>query len=106
MPPGARKIPRRRKRPGGARRRPGAPVPADPKLTAEGWISRFVAQGARCEELARLYREMGFEVLLVPLAVSQFSDQCGDCRLAAVLQFKLIYTRRAARVREGGSASR
>lgn len=70
---------------------------ADPVLLAEGWECRFVAQGERGREMAELYRSLGFEVLEVPLAPAQLSGDCYDCRVVALLQYRLIYTRRRAR---------
>ncbi|MGH3054410.1 MAG: hypothetical protein ACRDL7_05470, partial [Gaiellaceae bacterium] len=95
MPANRPGIPPGPERAGSARRSPPERVEPDPRLTAVGWEGRFVAQGTRCEEMEGLYRELGFEVLAVPIAQNQLSDECEECRLAAMLEFKLIYVRRA-----------
>lgn len=82
---------------------PEASAIADPRLLAEGWQGRFVAQGARGDEMARLYRELGFEVLDVPLTPAMLGEGCGDCRLVALFQFRLIYTRRDGRAGGAGA---
>lgn len=84
-------------RPAGFRGPPDAAQLADPRLVSEGWESRFVGQGARLEEMTRLYRSLGFDVLEVPLTAEMLGDDCADCRLVVMLGFRLIYTRRAGR---------
>lgn len=68
--------------------------PPDPKLVAEGWERRFTVDGRRLKEFAALYASLGFEVHVVPLRPEEVDPDCGDCRLAALLQFSTIYTRR------------
>jgi hypothetical protein len=90
----------------GAARRPGRgdAVP-DPARIADGWTLRFVADRARADEVIRLYRELGFEVVADPMRPKNVSPRCGDCRLVTALQFQMIYTRRpraaAARAKQG-----
>ena len=95
-PPGT---PRPPDEPAALRGPPTAEALADPRLLAEGWESRFVGQGARLEEMSRLYRSLGFEVLEQPLTPAMMGDDCADCRLVALLDFRLIYTRRDKRAR-------
>jgi hypothetical protein len=86
--------PRRPEAAGELRGIPEASEIADPRLEAEGWCSRFIAQGARGDEMAHLYRELGYEVLEVPLTPGMLGQECSECRLVALFQFRLIYTRR------------
>ena len=67
---------------------------ADARLLSEGWIRRFVTDAFRAEELAGLYRELGFVVRLEPVTEGQFADDCEGCRLAMLLHFHAIYTRK------------
>lgn len=69
----------------------------DPARLADGWEYRFVADGARAEESAALYRELGFEVCADPVGAAA-SPACADCRLVALLHFRAIYTRRPSDV--------
>ncbi|OGF22408.1 MAG: hypothetical protein A2V63_10090 [Candidatus Eisenbacteria bacterium RBG_19FT_COMBO_70_11] len=71
-----------------------AQIEADPARVAEGWERRFVADGARAEEMIALYRELGFEVVADPIRPDHIGDQCESCQLLIRLQFKMIYTRR------------
>ncbi len=67
---------------------------ADPELLADGWERRFVTGGPRAEEVAQLYRQLGYEVRLEPVQSSEIPDGCDDCQIAFVFQFKTVYTRR------------
>ena len=66
---------------------------ADPRLLAEGWQRRFMADGVRAEEAMALYRSLGFEVLAQPVKAENVADECSDCRLLMALRFATIYTR-------------
>lgn len=70
-----------------------AQLEPDPKLIAEGWERRFIADGVRAEETMALYRELGYEVLAVPVRAEELGDDCDDCQLVGVLKFVTIYTR-------------
>jgi hypothetical protein len=70
-----------------------AQIAADPDRIAQGWERRFIADGARVDEMARLYQELGFETVVDPIRPADVDEDCGDCRLVARLQFKMIYTR-------------
>lgn len=65
----------------------------DPQRLADGWERRFITGTERAEELADLYRQLGFEVAMDPIRSEELGDDCGDCRLA-LLRFRTIYTRR------------
>ncbi|HET9982323.1 MAG TPA: hypothetical protein VFQ38_01995 [Longimicrobiales bacterium] len=66
----------------------------DPRRLAEGWEYRFVADGVRAEEAVALYRALGFEVCAEPVDGARIADACAECRLAVMLRFRAIYTRR------------
>ena len=71
----------------------GEHVQADPARIAQGWTGRFIVDPRRAEEEVRLYRELGFEVVADPVDPAHMANDCRDCRL--LLEFKMIYTRRA-----------
>ena len=72
----------------------GDEIPADPALTAEGWVRRFVAGEDRVEEATELYRSMGLEVRVEKLSPENFGSGCADCALASCRAYVMIYTRR------------
>jgi hypothetical protein len=71
-----------------------AQIEADPARVAAGWERRFIASGARAEEMKRLYEALGFEVAADPVRPDQIRGDCEDCRVLIQLQFEMIYTRR------------
>jgi hypothetical protein len=71
-----------------------ANLEADPARLADGWERRFVADGRRAEEAIALYRGMGYEVVADPLRPEDTRAECEGCQLVALLQFRMIYTRR------------
>jgi hypothetical protein len=71
-----------------------AQLAPDPARVADGWERRFVTDGRRAEEMAELYRHLGFEVCTDPVTPEQVGDDCADCRLIMLLEFKTIYTRK------------
>ncbi len=71
-----------------------AQIQADPARLAAGWQRRFIADGARCEEMMRLYEELGYEVVADSIQPEHVGADCEDCRIVILLQFKMIYTRR------------
>ena len=76
-----------------------AQVEADPARLADGWERRFVADGARCDEMMRLYEELGYEVVADPIRPEQLAGACEDCRLLMGRRFRMIYTRDPRAVR-------
>ncbi len=66
----------------------------DPSLIAQGWERRFVTDAKRAEEAMDLYKQMGFEVRAEPADAGEVGDECNDCQLLLLLQFKTIYTRK------------
>jgi len=66
----------------------------DPARIADGWERRFIADAQRAQEAMELYALLGYEVCADPVSPEELGEDCGDCRLLAALQFKIIYTRR------------
>ncbi len=67
---------------------------ADSELVAEGWERRFIADARRAEEAMELYEQLGYEVRAEPAQPAELGDDCDDCQLLLLLQFKTIYTRK------------
>ena len=76
-----------------------ASIAADPKLLAEGWVRRHLADRARARESIELYTSMGYEVKTLKLAPSDLGPMCGLCALDVCKSCVLIYTRRKEHVR-------
>lgn len=70
--------------------------PVDPERIRDGWEHRFVAAGARAEEMIDLYRELGFEVAADPVATARAVEGCAACFGDGAEQHRSIYTRRPA----------
>ncbi len=66
----------------------------DPALMAKGWQPRFIGDARQVKEATELYEELGFEILAEPVPVEQMGDDCTDCKVLILLQFKTIYTRK------------
>jgi hypothetical protein len=66
----------------------------DPALVAEGWERRFIADARQAQEATELYTQLGYEVRAVPVRSEEMGDDCGDCQVLILLQFKTIYTRK------------
>ncbi len=73
---------------------PTLDFPADPKLVAEGWERRFMADQTRVKEATRTYTELGFEVRTEIIQPTELHDVCGACRLATCRAYVTIYTRK------------
>ena len=71
-----------------------AQLKPDPELVAEGWQPRFIADARQAKEATELYTQLGFEVRAEPVPVEQMEDDCSDCQVLILLQFKTIYTRK------------
>ena len=65
----------------------------DPARAAEGWERRFITDASRLDEVVALYEAAGFEVCADPIRREEFGDDCDDCQLLALLQFRTVYTR-------------
>mgnify|MGYP001609933243 FL=1 len=70
-----------------------AQIAADPARLAEGWERRFVVEARRASEYLDLYAILGFEVCADPVRREQVADDCDDCRIAHLTDFRTIYTR-------------
>ena len=69
------------------------------KHSLEGWKRRTVALEPRLSEIVELYRELGFEVRLEPLAPDDPSCRETGCKVCfedpeALAPLKVVYTRR------------
>ncbi len=71
-----------------------AQLKPDPALIAAGWQPRFVADARQTKEATELYTELGYEVRAELVPVEQMDDECSDCQVLILLQFKTIYTRK------------
>ncbi len=74
-------------------------IPADPKLVAEGWIRRYLADPARAKESIDLYTSMGYEVKAQKLTPSDLGPKCGGCAPVVCNSCVLIYTHKKEHVR-------
>ena len=61
-------------------------------LKKQGWEKRFTIEEPRLSEMAELYRELGFEVLIEPVDPS--SEECTICITANLDRYRTLYTRR------------
>jgi len=68
-------------------------IPADPKLVAEGWVRRYLADPERAKEAVELYSKLGYEVKAQKLTPEDFGANCGDCSSTVCESFVMIYTR-------------
>ncbi len=68
--------------------------PPDPRLVAEGWERRFMADSNRLAEYIDLYTGLGYEVHTEKVKPEEIGPECGDCRLLMCRQFITLYTRR------------
>lgn len=71
----------------------------DPERLADGWERRFTTDAARAAEAMELYRELGYEVCADSVDPEELGEDCDDCQLAALVQFKTIYTRKRKEVK-------
>lgn len=71
---------------------PGCASPPDPKLIAEGWKRRFIADANRVQDAIEMYEELGQEVRVEAVALEEFKEECHGC-LLILKQLKAVYTR-------------
>ncbi|HEV2386598.1 MAG TPA: hypothetical protein VGS20_05010 [Candidatus Acidoferrales bacterium] len=83
-----------------------SPPEPDRALAAEGWERRFTADAQRVEEVAELYRRLGYEVRAESLRFEEVQQDCTGCHSAVASKFKTIYTRRKAGDLRPGTAPR
>ena len=73
-------------------------IPADPKLVAEGWVRRHLADATRARESIDLYTSMGHEVKVQRLTRDDLGPICGRCAPVGCESCVLIYTRKKEHV--------
>lgn len=76
-----------------ARRTAALQPAADPARLADGWQRRFSADGARADEAAALYAELGYDVVADQVSPRELPAGCDGCRVVALLAMKTVYTR-------------
>ena len=62
------------------------------ELLAQGWERRFIYDEPRLSEAVETYREIGFEVTLLP--VSPDDVDCSECMKEDPQRYRVIYTRK------------
>ena len=74
------------------------------KLEREGWTQRFTASGPRLEDAIEVYRDLGFEVLLVPILSLCVPEESGCASCTSCFEadddpdkYKVLFTRPANR---------
>jgi len=68
-----------------------------------GWTQRFVGVGPRLEEMAQLYRGLGFEVRLEAPSLDDLPGQaCESCFLVTSQHIYALFTRPKASTTEHG----
>ncbi|MBW1880645.1 MAG: hypothetical protein JRJ84_19995 [Deltaproteobacteria bacterium] len=65
--------------------------PTEAEMLADGWERCFVADEPRLSEAVETYREIGFEVRLLPVPLDD--EACTDCMAADPDRYRLIYVR-------------
>jgi len=71
----------------------GCPIPEDPKLIADGWVSRFFGDARMARDSAETYEMMKHEVRLEPIDTSNLKENCEGCE-PAFKNFFVVYTRK------------
>ncbi len=82
----------------------GSTVRADPKLLADGWVRRYLADPDRARESIELYASLGYEVRTEKLSPADFGAECQQCAAVLCHSYVLIYTRRM-KPKHGSGAS-
>jgi hypothetical protein len=62
------------------------------QLLAEGWKRCFIADEPRLSEAVETYRELGFEVALLPVPLND--GACTECMRQDPDRYRVIYTRK------------
>lgn len=62
-------------------------------IDLDGWTRMTTIDEPRLGELVELYRELGYEVMLRPVARAELGGACVDCYLADPERFRTIYVR-------------
>jgi len=69
-------------------------IPADPELTARGWVRRYLAGPERAREAMETYAAIGYEVLAQELTPTALGPRCLECAAGLCRTYVMIYTRR------------
>ncbi|MBF0549172.1 MAG: hypothetical protein HQK60_01430 [Deltaproteobacteria bacterium] len=62
-------------------------------LTKQGWARQFMTNEPRLSEAVAEYEDIGFEVRLAPVDLTEEDGVCQSCLNWAPDEFKVIYTR-------------
>ena len=62
------------------------------ELLAQGWERRFIYDEPRLSEAVETYREIGFEVTLLPVPPDDVD--CSECMKENPQRYRVIYTRK------------
>ena len=65
---------------------------SEAELLAQGWSRCFVVDEPRLSEAVAAYRELGFEVRLLPVPLGD--GACTECMRQSPERFRLIWVRR------------
>lgn len=63
------------------------------QLIADGWERRYVADPRAAKEAEENYRQLGFEVMLVPPDPETLRDECSDCKVV-IGDYRIVFTRK------------
>jgi hypothetical protein len=69
-------------------------IPANPELTAAGWVRRYLADSIRAREAVELYSSLGYEVKAQKLTPGDFGPNCEGCPAVVCESYVMIYTRK------------
>jgi len=67
--------------------------PKAPEL--DGWEARFIGSEPRLGEVADMYREIGFEVILSPFVSDNCDGCCTTCFGGPADQTMVVYTKKS-----------
>lgn len=65
----------------------------DPKLLAEGWEQRFIADARMARDAVETYNELGYEVKLESVSTEGLRNECSGCKIL-LEKFNVVYTRK------------
>jgi hypothetical protein len=64
------------------------------KSVKEGWKKKGVYDEPRLSELVDMYKEIGFEVLVLDYEANTDNSQCNECIKKNPEKYKILYTRK------------
>ena len=74
-------------------------ISTEAELLAQGWERRFIYDEPRLSEAVEIYRELGFEVKLLPVPPDDID--CSECMKEEPERYRVIYTRARGTSGEG-----